>query len=94
MSRNKCFFRVRISHVLRFISNCVPFTESPPYIHITWSLLLSRFHGNWNVLTNFSKPLPSVTFHEDPFVGSRVTCTCGQTDEQIDSYDGANRIIF
>jgi hypothetical protein len=29
MSRTKCFFRVRISLVLRFIANCDPFTESP-----------------------------------------------------------------
>jgi hypothetical protein len=28
---NKCFFRVRISHVLRFISICDIFTDSPSY---------------------------------------------------------------
>jgi hypothetical protein len=35
MSRNKCFFRVRISHVLRFISNCDLVTDSPSY-NVTW----------------------------------------------------------
>jgi hypothetical protein len=29
MSRNKCFFQVRISHILRFISICDLFTDSP-----------------------------------------------------------------
>jgi hypothetical protein len=28
MSRNKCLFQVRISHVLRFISTCDVFTDS------------------------------------------------------------------
>jgi hypothetical protein len=33
MSRNKCFFfHVRISHILRFISVCGLFTDSPPYL--------------------------------------------------------------
>jgi hypothetical protein len=31
MWRNKCFFRVRIARVLRFISICVLFTDSPSY---------------------------------------------------------------
>jgi hypothetical protein len=31
MSRNKCFLQVRISHVLRFISICDLFTDSPSY---------------------------------------------------------------
>jgi hypothetical protein len=30
-SRNKCFFQVRISHVLRFISICVLFSDSSSY---------------------------------------------------------------
>jgi hypothetical protein len=30
--RNKCFFEVRMSHVLRFISMCDLFTDSPSYI--------------------------------------------------------------
>jgi hypothetical protein len=30
MSRNGCFVQVRISHVLRFISICDVFTDSPP----------------------------------------------------------------
>jgi hypothetical protein len=32
MSRNKCFFQVRILHVLSFISICDLFTDSPSYI--------------------------------------------------------------
>jgi hypothetical protein len=32
MSRNKCIFQVRISHVLRFISICGLFTDSPSHI--------------------------------------------------------------
>jgi outer membrane lipoprotein-sorting protein len=32
MSRNKCLFQVRISHVLRFTSICDLFTDSPLYI--------------------------------------------------------------
>jgi hypothetical protein len=31
MSRNGCFSRVRISHVLRFTSICDQFTDSPLY---------------------------------------------------------------
>jgi hypothetical protein len=31
ISRNKCFFQVRISHVLHFISACDLFTDSPSY---------------------------------------------------------------
>jgi hypothetical protein len=40
MSRKKCFFQVRISHVLRFIYICDLFTHSPSYIYIynfSWS---------------------------------------------------------
>jgi hypothetical protein len=33
MSRNECFFQVQISHILRFISICDLFTDSPSYIH-------------------------------------------------------------
>jgi hypothetical protein len=33
MSRNKCFFQIRISHVLRFISICNPFTDSRSFTH-------------------------------------------------------------
>jgi hypothetical protein len=31
MSRNKCFFKVLLSHVLRFISICDLFADSPSY---------------------------------------------------------------
>jgi hypothetical protein len=34
MSRNKCFLQVRISHVLRFISICDLFTDSPSYFAV------------------------------------------------------------
>jgi hypothetical protein len=34
MSRNKCFLHVRISHVLRFISICDLFTDSPSYLPV------------------------------------------------------------
>jgi hypothetical protein len=40
-SRNKCFFRVRISHVLRFIFICDIFTDFPSSIYI-----YSRFLGS------------------------------------------------
>jgi hypothetical protein len=32
MSRNKCFYQVRISHLLRFISICDLITDSPSYV--------------------------------------------------------------
>jgi hypothetical protein len=35
MSRNKCFFQVRMSHVLRFISICDLFTNSSSYIQLS-----------------------------------------------------------
>jgi hypothetical protein len=34
LSRNKCCFQVRISHVLRFISISDLFTDFPSYVHI------------------------------------------------------------
>jgi hypothetical protein len=35
MSRNKCFFfQVRISHVLRLMSICYLFTDSPSYFNL------------------------------------------------------------
>jgi hypothetical protein len=42
MSRNKCFFQVRISHVLCFISICELFTDSPSNIFIGWCLINHR----------------------------------------------------
>jgi hypothetical protein len=39
MSRNGYFFQVRISHVLRFISICDLFTDSPSYVTMWWRIL-------------------------------------------------------
>jgi hypothetical protein len=42
MSRNKCFFQIRISHVLRFISICDLFTDSLSYIYIYICMVLRK----------------------------------------------------
>jgi hypothetical protein len=43
--RNKCFFRVRISYVLRFISICDLFTDAPSYIMAPESISLAYFRN-------------------------------------------------
>jgi hypothetical protein len=50
------FFRVRISHVLRFISICDPFTDSASYVHITvaWNVVvLLKRAIFWKVTPSF-----------------------------------------
>jgi hypothetical protein len=44
MSRNKCFFQVGISHVLRFISICDLFTDSPLYFTRNSIFILFYFY--------------------------------------------------
>jgi hypothetical protein len=50
MSRNKCSSEVRISHILRFISNCDLFTGIPSYVidNVNLERKIKNGHGTYS----------------------------------------------
>jgi hypothetical protein len=59
MSRNKCFFQVRVSHVLRFMSICDLFTDSPSYFSIRSGDWTAQFARNFRRNSACTKPIKS-----------------------------------
>jgi hypothetical protein len=62
MSRNKCFRQVRLSHVLRSISNCDVFIYSPSYIYSMmrgWSKLYNKELHNLDYWPNVIRMIMS-----------------------------------
>jgi hypothetical protein len=88
MSRNKCFFQVRISHVLRFIFICDLLTDSPSYFVIKF--LTMFFHLRLGLPSGlFPSGFPVKTLCTLLFSPTRATCSAHHT-----IFDFIIRIIF